>query len=107
MCLQDQVIENDDGGVNRRRQARGISNNNGGVSGGGVIDDASEELETMTEAANIWGQRLRLRRCDDGPEESALTTEASAEEDEPKYLKTTRKASAEGAEEMTRQSESL
>ena len=37
----------------------------------------------MREAAKIWGRRQRLRRYDDGLEELATTTEASAEEDDP------------------------
>ena len=51
MCLQDQVIENDDGGVNRRRQAQGISDNDGGIGRIQGIDSASEGSETTPEAA--------------------------------------------------------
>ena len=59
------------------------------------------------EAANIWGQRRRLRRRDDGPDKLATTTEASVEEDEPKVLMTTTEALAEEAEEKMRPSERL
>ena len=44
---------------------------------------------------------------DDGPEELATMTEASAEEDEPEVLATTTEASIEKAEDATRPSERL
>ena len=51
MCLRAQEIDNEDCGVGRGRQARGLSNNDGGVGGGRVIDNACEGFETTTEAA--------------------------------------------------------
>ena len=60
-----------------------------------------------TEAARIQGRRRRLRRYDGDPGELARTTEALAEEDEPKDSTTARKASAEEAEETMRLSERL
>ena len=66
MCLRDQGIYNDDGGVGRVRQARGISNDDGGVCIGQGKDDTSEVLETTMEAARIRGSQQRLRRRDDG-----------------------------------------
>ena len=47
------------------------------------------------EAKRIWGQRQRIRRHDDGPEELATTTEASSEKDEPEDLTTTTEALSE------------
>ena len=58
MCLLAQLIYDDEGGVGRGRQARGISNNKLGVGGGRGIYDASEVLDTMTEAV---GARQRAR----------------------------------------------
>ena len=51
MCLGAYGIDNDNNGVGRVRRARGISNDNGGVGKVQGIDDASEESETTTEAA--------------------------------------------------------
>ena len=51
MCLWAQVIDDDDGGVGRVRRACRLRNYNGGVGKGQGIVDASEELETMMEAA--------------------------------------------------------
>ena len=62
MCLRDQGIDNNDGGVIRVRQARGISDENRGVGRELGIDDASEGLEITEEAARIWGQRRNVRR---------------------------------------------
>ena len=79
-----------------------IDEKNGGAGGGRGIDEASKGLERTTEAARIWGQRQRLRRRDDGPDELATTTEASSEEYAPEELTTTTEASEEEAEETTR-----
>ena len=51
MCLRDQGIDDDDGGVGRVIRARRLSNDNGGVGRERGIDDASKGSETMTEAA--------------------------------------------------------
>ena len=55
MCLRDQVINNNDVSVRRVRWSCGIDDNDGGVGRGRVIDDASEGLEMMMEAARIRG----------------------------------------------------
>ena len=68
VCLRAQVIHNYDGEVRRGSQARGLTYNNGGVEVGQGIVDTFKESETTTEAERIWGQRRRLRRCDDRPE---------------------------------------
>ena len=68
MYLQFQVIDDNGSGVGRLRRARGISNDDRIVGRGRGIYDASEGLETMTEAARIQGQQQRLWRRDDGPE---------------------------------------
>ena len=95
MCLRAQGIYDNAGVVVRVRRVRGISVNDGGVDRGQGIDDAYEVSETTPETARIRGRRRRLRRCDDGPDELATTTEASAEEDEPEVLTTTTEASDE------------
>ena len=51
VCLQAQGIDNDDGGVRRVRQDRGLSDNDGNIVIGQGTDDASEGLETTPEAA--------------------------------------------------------
>ena len=56
MCLRDQGIDDDDGGVGRVRRARGISDNDGGIGRGRGINDASEVSETTTEAAGARRQ---------------------------------------------------
>ena len=94
MCLQDQGIDDNNGVVGRVIQARGLNNYDGGVGRGQGIDNAFEGSETTTEAARIWGQRRRLQRRDDGPEELATTAEALVEEDEPEVLTTTMEASS-------------
>ena len=48
MYLRAEVIDEDDGGVGRVRQAKGLSEDYGGVDRGRGIRDASEGLETMT-----------------------------------------------------------
>ena len=53
------------------------------------------------------GQRLRLPRCNDGTEELEKKMEASAEEDDPEDSTMTTEASAEEAEETTHLSERL
>ena len=58
MCLRDQGIDNNRGGVGRVRLAHGLSNDNRGVDRGRGIDDASKGLETTTEAA---GARQRAQ----------------------------------------------
>ena len=50
VCLRSQGIEEDNGGVGGGRWSRGLSDNDGGVGRGRGINDASEVLETMTEA---------------------------------------------------------
>ena len=61
----------------------------------------------MSEGLDIWGRRRRLQRCDDGPEELATTTEASAEEDDPEVSTMTTYASDEELEETKSPSELL
>ena len=58
MFLQAQRIDDSDDGVGRGRRIRGLSDNYGGVGGGRGTDEASEGLETTTEAA---GARRRSR----------------------------------------------
>ena len=62
MCLQDQGIDNDDGGVIRVRWACGLSENNRGLGRGQGIYDASKGLETTAEAA---GDRQRAQEIYD------------------------------------------
>ena len=97
MFLRDQVIDDDDGVVDRVLWAHGLSDNDGGVGRGQGIDDASDGLETTTEFSIIQGRKRRLKHRDDGPEELATTTEALAEEDDPEFLTITTEASAEEA----------
>ena len=82
-ALRAQGIDDDNVIVDRVRQAHGLSNGQGGVGREQGMHDASEVLETTTEASRIQGRQQRLRHRDDGSEELATTTEASAEEDEP------------------------
>ena len=56
--------------------AHRIKNNNWGVGRGQGIDNVSEGLD-------IRGRRWKLLRRNDGPEESATTAEALAEEYDP------------------------
>ena len=79
MFLQTQGIDGNGGGGGRVRRARGLSDNDRGVGRGRGIYDASEVLETTTEAAKIWGRKRRLGHRDYGPEELATTTETLAE----------------------------
>ena len=58
VCLRAEVIENDDGGVGRVRQAKGLSDNDVGIRRRRGIRDASEGSETMAEAA---GDRRRAQ----------------------------------------------
>ena len=58
MCLQDQGIDKNNGGVGIVRQARGLRNDNRGVRRGRGIDNTSDGLETTTEAA---GARKRAQ----------------------------------------------
>ena len=51
MSLRAQGTNDDTGGFVGGIQDQGRGNDNGGVGGGQVIDDASEGLETTTEAA--------------------------------------------------------
>ena len=51
--LRDQGIDDNDGVVDRVRQARGLSDDGGDVGRGGGIYDVSEGLETSTEASSI------------------------------------------------------
>ena len=60
MCLRSQGIDDDDGVVERVRQAHGLINNNGGVGRGRGIDNASDGLETTAEASRIQKRRRRL-----------------------------------------------
>ena len=46
----------------------------------------------MSKGLDIRGRRRRLMRRDDGPEELATMTEASAEEDEPEVSTMTTEA---------------
>ena len=59
------------------------------------------------EAARIQGQGRKLRRHDDGPEESVTAMEASSDRDDPEDSMTTTEASAEEEEETTRLIERL
>ena len=52
----------------------------------------------MSEGSDIWEQRQRLRRHDDGPEELTTATEVLTEEDEPEVLTATAEVSAEKGE---------
>ena len=60
MFLQDQGIYDNVGDVGGGRRALELSNNDGGVGGGRGIDDLSEGLETLTEAAGDqrWDQGI-------------------------------------------------
>ena len=107
MCLRDQGIDEYDSIIDRERRACRLSDDDGDVGRGRGIHDASKGLETTTEASRIYGQRQRLQRCDDGPEELATTTEGSEAEDELEVSTTTAEASDEEAEETTRPSEPL
>ena len=51
VCLRDQGIEENDGGIGRVRWARGLSDGNGGVVRGREIYDVSKGSDTTTEAA--------------------------------------------------------
>ena len=87
------------------------------TKGASEEEDDPEDLTTMPEALaedieeimHLWirGQQWRLRRCDDKTEKLSTTTEASADEDDPKDSTTMTEASAEEAEETTRMSERL
>ena len=57
MCLQDKVIDDNNGVVGRVIWTRGLSDYNGGVDRGQGIDNTFKGLETTTEAARIRGQR--------------------------------------------------
>ena len=107
MCLWDQGIHGDNGGVGGGRQDRVLRDDDGGVSGGRGIYEVSEILETTTEAARIQGRQWRLRRHNDGPEELVTTTEASEEEDDPEDSTTTMDVSAEEEEETMRPTKPL
>ena len=106
MCLQDQGIGNNDGGVARVRRALRLINNGGGVRRGQGIDNASEGSETTIETERIWGRQQRLRSRDERPEELTTTTEASEEKYDPKDLTTT-DALAEEADAKTQLRERL
>ena len=64
MCLRDQCIDDDDGGVGRVRRSRGLSNDDRGIRIGRGIRDASKGLETTTEAAGA-SQRTQVIYDDD------------------------------------------
>ena len=51
MCLRAQGIDDEDGGIGKVGQARGLSNDEEGVGRGRGIYDASKELETTAKAA--------------------------------------------------------
>ena len=53
MFLRDQGIDDNDGVVDRVRQARGLSDDGGDVGRGGGIYDVLEGSETSTEASSI------------------------------------------------------
>ena len=53
MCLQAKGIDDDNGGVGRRRQDQKLSDDDGGVGRGRGIEYTSEGLETTTEAAGV------------------------------------------------------
>ena len=61
----------------------------------------------MSKGLDIQGRQWRLLHRDDGPEELATTTEASAEEDELEVLMTTTDLSIEEAEDTKHLSERL
>ena len=71
-----------------------------------TTEASTEDVEGTTHP-RIWGQQLSLRRRDDGPELLATSTEALAEEDEPKDSTTKKDALGEEAEETKRPSERL
>ena len=73
MCLRAQGIDDGDDIVDRLRRSHGLGNDNGGVGRGRGIHDASEVLETITEAYRIQVQRRSLWHRDDGPDELATT----------------------------------
>ena len=50
VCLRAEGIDNSDGGVGRLRRAKGLSDDDGGVGRGRGLRDASEVLETTSEA---------------------------------------------------------
>ena len=102
-CFWNQSIDNDNGSVGRVRRAHKLGDDKRCVVRGLAIDDVYEGLETTSEAARIWGQRWRLRHCNDRPEELATMSVVSAEKDDPDDLATTTKDLAEEAEETTRQ----
>ena len=56
MCLRAEGIDNDEGGVRRVRRAKGLRDDDRGVDRGRGIHDASEGLETTTEAAGARRQ---------------------------------------------------
>ena len=107
MCLRDQIIDENNGVIDRERQACGLSDDDGGVSRGQGIDCASEGLETTNATSRIQGRRWRLRRCDVRPEELATTVEALVVGDESKVLTTTTEASDEKEKETMCLSERL
>ena len=51
MCLQAQLINDDNSGVGRERQAQVIDEYYGSVEGGQGIDNSAKGSETTTEAA--------------------------------------------------------
>ena len=55
VCLRSQGIDDNNGVVNRVRQARGLIDDDGGVRRGRGIYNASEGLETTIEASRIQG----------------------------------------------------
>ena len=71
-----------------------------GVGGG-------QEIENVSEGSEIRGQRWRLLRRNDGPEELSTTTDALADEDEPEFSTTTMDASIEKAKYTMRLSERI
>ena len=64
--LQDQVIDENDGGFGRVRQANRLGNDNRGVIRGQRIYDTSKVSETTTEAAGARQQAQGIYDNDGG-----------------------------------------
>ena len=110
VCFQDQGIDNYNGGVGRVRLACRLNNDGRGVGRWWGIYDASEGLETTTEAARDrqqaqgiynndggvsrgrWAQRLlqqqrtRWRRIDNASKGLETMTEAAANRQQARWI---------------------
>ena len=79
MCLWDQGIDNDGGGVARLRRARRLSDDNRGIGRGQGIRNVSKVLETPTESAGDIYKWKRWRR-NMRKKTKTTTTDVSAED---------------------------